>query len=90
MRNYSVAEAFDIGNRVTSVTIAIVSAVVALAIGVVLVKVLWGWTIPVLFPAAVDQGLIINDLSWLLALKLVVIVAILNSSGALVAGIWRK
>lgn len=90
MRKYSESQAVDIGNRVAGVTITIVSMAVALAIGVILIKVLWVWTIPDLFPAAVDQGLISTELSWLDALKLVGIVAILNSSGALVADRWRR
>ena len=86
MRKYSVEEAIDIGNKVTGVTSALVSAAVAFAIGVILVKLLWTWTIPDLFPAAVDQGLITDNLTWLTAIKATTLVAILASTGSLVAG----
>ena len=88
MRKYSVEEAVDIGDKVTSVTSVLVGAVIAFAIGVILLKLLWTWTIPELFPAAVDQNLITADLTWLAAIKTVAIVAILNSTGMLVAGRW--
>jgi hypothetical protein len=90
MRKYSVAEAINIGNRATGATSALVGAVIAFAIGVLLIKFLWTWTIPDLFPAAVDQGLISDDLTWLAALKLVATVAILNSTGMLIANKWRR
>ncbi|UCG24689.1 MAG: hypothetical protein JSW55_01435 [Chloroflexota bacterium] len=89
MRKYSLEEAIDIGYEVTRVTSAIVTAAVAFAIGVVLVKLLWAWTVPDLFPAAVDQGLVAADLTWLAATKVVVLVAILASTASLVAGRWR-
>ena len=90
MRKYSVEEAIDKGSKVTGVTNALVNAAVAIAIGVILVKLLWAWTIPDLFPGAVAQGLISLDLSWLSALKLVASVAILNSTGMLIADKWRR
>lgn len=90
MRKYSVEEAIDIGARVTGAANILVAALVAFVIGVVLVKLLWTWTIPDLFPAASAQGLISHDLTWLAAFKLVAIVAILNSTGMLIAGRWRR
>lgn len=90
MRKYSVEEAIDIGNKVTSLTSVLVSAAVAFAIGVILIKLLWGWTIPDLFPAAVDQGLITGDLSWLSAIKAVALVAIVSGTGALIIGRWGR
>ena len=90
MRKYSVEEAIDIGNEVMGVTSAIVTAAVTFAIGVVLVKLLWTWTVPDLFPKAVEQGLIAADLTWLAAAKIVVLVAILASTGSLVAGRWGR
>ena len=41
-----------------------------------LVKVLWGWTIPDLFPGAVEQGLVAASISWLTALKVAIFAAV--------------
>ncbi len=41
-----------------------------------LIKVLWAWTIPDIFPGAVDQGLIVAELSWLSSLKIAIFVAV--------------
>ena len=90
MRKYSTGEAIDIGHKVTAVSTILITATTAFAVGVILVKLLWAWTIPDLFPGAVAQGLISLDLSWLSALKLVAIVAILNSTGMLIADKWRR
>ncbi len=46
---------------------------------VALVKVLWGWTIPELFPGAVSSGAIAGQISWLTALKLVILLMIIGS-----------
>ena len=90
MKKYSVEEAIDIGNKVTSVTIVLISTFVTFVVGVILVKLLWAWTIPDLFPAAVEQGLISGDLTWLAAMKAVVLIAILSGTGTLVAGRWGR
>lgn len=42
-----------------------------------LVKVMWAWTIPDLFPGAVEQGLVAASISWLTAIKLALFSAIL-------------
>lgn len=42
-----------------------------------LVKLLWAWTIPDIFPGAVSQGLITGSISWYTALKIAVFVAVL-------------
>ena len=62
--------------------IAIVPGVLALVVVVFvvmlfLVKVLWAWTIPDLFPGAVEQGLIARAISWYTALKVAILVAVL-------------
>jgi hypothetical protein len=88
MRKYSLEEAIYIGDKATSITTLVISAAVAFAIGVVLIKLSWAWTIPDLFPAAVEQGLISADLTWLSAIKAATLVAILSSTGSLVARRW--
>ena len=90
MRQYSAEEAIEISNKITGVTSVLVSAAVAFAIGVILIKLLWAWTIPDLLPAAVDQGLIVDDLTWLAAAKVAALVAILASTGSLVVGRWGR
>lgn len=38
--------------------------------GIFLIKLFWMWTIPEIFPGAVKQGLIVENISWFNALKL--------------------
>jgi lysylphosphatidylglycerol synthetase-like protein (DUF2156 family) len=62
--------------------LALVLGVLALVLGVFivalfLVKILWAWTIPDLFPGAVDQGLIAKEISWYTSLKVAIFVAAL-------------
>ena len=70
--------------------IAIVPGILALVLGafivaLFLVKILWAWTIPDLFPGAVDQGLIAKEISWYTSFKVAIFVAAL----AAIAGIGR-
>lgn len=90
MRKYSVEEAIQISNKVTSISSILLGAAITFVIGILLVKLLWAWTVPDLFPAAVDQGLVARDLTWLAATKLAVLAALLVSTGSLVAGRWGR
>jgi len=70
--------------------IAIVPGILALVLGafivaLFLVKILWAWTIPDLFPGAVKQGLIAKEISWYTSLKVAIFVAALAG----IAGIRR-
>ena len=61
---------------------AIVPGILALVVGafvivLFLVKLLWAWTIPDLFPGAVEQGLIARSISWFTAFKVAIFVAVL-------------
>ncbi|UCF61851.1 MAG: hypothetical protein JSV37_03980 [Anaerolineaceae bacterium] len=56
----------------------LISVAVVFVISVVIFKIVWGWVVPDLFPGAVDQGLISADLSWLAAVKLAVLVAVIG------------
>ena len=56
-------------------TLALI-AVYALIV-LLLVKLLWAWTIPDIFPGAVSQGLIAGSISWFTAFKIAVFVAVL-------------
>lgn len=50
---------------------------IAFAVMLLVVKLLWAWTIPDLFPGAVEQGLVAGSISWWTAFKLAVFVAVL-------------
>ena len=49
----------------------------AFVLGLLLVKVLWGWTIPDILPGAVEQGLVARSISWFTALKIAIFIAVL-------------
>ena len=58
---------------------------IALALGVVvlsffLIKLLWAWTIPDLFPGAVEQGLVAAEISWLTSFKLALFFGLLTGA----------
>ena len=59
----------------------IIPGIIALVAGVAaimffVIKLLWAWTIPDLFPGAVEQGLVAAEISWLTSLKLALFLAI--------------
>jgi hypothetical protein len=61
--------------------IAVIPGILALIAGYIiivllLVKLLWAWTIPDLFPGAVEQGLVAGEISWITAFKVAVFVAV--------------
>jgi len=63
--------------------LAIIPGIAALIFGVValmffVIKLLWSWTIPDLFPGAVEQGLIASEISWLTSFKLALFLGILT------------
>jgi len=59
---------------------------VVFVLSLFLIKLLWGWTIPDLFPGAVEQDLIARSISWFTAFKLAIFVAVLAG----VAGISAR
>jgi hypothetical protein len=72
----------EVERRVTDwVTVAItvlIQIVIMFVIAVIVFKFVWAWVVPDLFPGAVDQGLISADLTWLAAVKLAVLAAVLG------------
>ena len=50
---------------------------VVLLLALLLVKLLWEWTVPELFPGAVKQGLIAAAISWYASFKLAIFIAVL-------------
>ena len=65
-----------------SLFIVIVSVLI---LTLLLLKLLWPWTIPDLFPGAVEQGLIAREISWYTSFKLAIFVAALAG----IAGIFH-
>jgi len=68
---------------VVSKVIAAISAVVAVVglvfiLSFLLLKLLWAWTIPDLFPGAVAQGLIASEISWWTSFKLAVFLGVMG------------
>ena len=57
-----------------------------LVLALLLIKLLWAWTIPDLFPGAVEQGWVARSISWLTAFKIAIFVSLLAG----VAGIRRR
>jgi hypothetical protein len=49
----------------------------AFVLTLLLVRSLWAWTVPDLFPGAADKGLIARDISWLAAFKVAIFAALL-------------
>ena len=71
---------------------ALVSAALALVallfvLVLLLLKGLWAWIIPDLFPGAVEQGLIARHITWFAAAKVAIVLALL---GVLVKGNGRQ
>jgi hypothetical protein len=56
-----------------------VLGLIAMVLVVVLlvVKALWAWTVPDLFPGAVKVGLVAREISWLAAFKVAIFAAVL-------------
>jgi len=70
--------------------IAIVPGIVAFVVGafvvgLLLVKLGWGWIVPDLFPGAVAQGLVAESISWLTAFKLAVIFGVVAAAGGVLS-----
>ncbi len=63
---------------VTSWTTILVTVAVAFVITVIVLKFVWAWVVPDLFPGAVAEGLIVANLTWLSAVKLAVLVSVLS------------
>ncbi len=57
----------------------VVLGFVVFVLALLLVKLLWGWTVPDLFPGAVEQGLVARSISWYTALKVALLVAVLSA-----------
>ncbi|MCS7258450.1 MAG: hypothetical protein NZ601_03665 [candidate division WOR-3 bacterium] len=57
---------------------AIFAGIVGFVVSLLVIKLLWSWIVPELFPKAVEDGLIVRSLSWLGALKVAIIIGIFS------------
>ncbi len=57
---------------------ALLFGAAALVLVLFLVKILWAWTVPDLFPGGVEQGLVASSISWFTALKVGIFAAVLT------------
>ena len=60
------------------ITAGITVACIAFIIVLFLIKILWAWTIPDLFPGAVAQGLVAKSISWGTAAKVAILLGVLS------------
>ena len=63
--------------------IAIIPGIIAIAIivfilALLVIKLLWGWVVPDLFPGAVAQGLIVSTIGWYTAFKIAIVIGLLS------------
>ena len=63
--------------------LAVIPGILALIVGVffitfLIIKWLWAWTIPDLFPGAVETGLIAKEISWFTSFKLAIFLSVLG------------
>lgn len=63
---------------VTAFVSIVVSVLVSFVVTLIILKFVWGWVVPDLFPGAVDDGLIVDELTWMTSLKLAILVAVLS------------
>ncbi len=69
---------------------ALAFGVAAFVLALFLVKVLWAWTIPDLFPGAVAQGLIAKNLTWFTAFKVAIFMGVFGGMFAGARGGGRE
>ena len=72
----------EVERRVTEGAPRLITILITVAIffviSLVVFRFVWGWVIPDLFPGAIAEGLIVDDLTWGTAFKLAVLVAALS------------
>jgi len=56
-----------------------ISVVAFVVIGFLVIKLLWAWTVPDLFPEAVKQNMVAAHISWFTAIKLSVFMGFVYS-----------
>ena len=72
----------EVERRVTEGAPRLITIFITVAIffvvSLVVFRFVWGWVVPDLFPGAVAEGLMVEDLTWATAFKLSVLVATLS------------
>jgi hypothetical protein len=68
----------------------LIQVAVMFVIALVLFKVVWAWVVPDMFPEAVSQGLISEDLTWLAAVKLAVLVGMLGGFSSALTDAFKQ
>lgn len=69
------------GSKIAAMAAGIVVIVcVMFIVGLFLIKALWAWTVPDLFPGAVQQGLVAGSISWATAAKVALFIAVMSGS----------
>ena len=63
---------------------------VFLVIALLLVKLLWAWTVPDLFPLAVKEGYVAGQIGWLTAFKIAIFIAVLGGFSRSGARVEKK
>jgi hypothetical protein len=71
---------------ISLVPAALFAAAAVLLLALLLVKLLWAWTVPELFPGAVKQELIAATISWTASFKLALFIAVLTGVARLGRG----
>jgi hypothetical protein len=67
------------GSKIAALVASLVMLVsIVFAVGLLLIKALWAWTVPDLFPGAVQQGLVAGEISWGTAAKGALFLAVLS------------
>ena len=56
----------------------LIQVAIMFVISMIVLKFVWAWVVPDLFPGAVEEGLIAASLTWLASLKLAVLVGVLS------------
>ena len=64
----------------------LILVIIIFILALFLIKILWAWTIPDLFPGAVEQGLVAKSISWFTSLKLAIFIAVIGG----ITGIRHK
>jgi len=66
-------------SKVTAVISAVIAiAGVVIALSFLMLKLLWAWVIPDLFPGAVSQGLVTAEISWWTSFKLAIFLGVMG------------
>jgi len=66
------------GGIAAVVTGGLLVVCIAFVVVLFLVKLLWAWTVPDLFPKAVEQNLVAGEIGWLTAVKVAIFVAVIG------------